>query len=457
MSAYNAAAKHIKGNAPKKHAPILAALLGLLALLAVLAWQAPALASGVKDAAQTGEQTADEHSAAKSARNGAGGAQALQDAEGAQAKVQADGKDPASTGDKGASGKDAPEKDASGKDAPEKDASGKDAPGKDGAAAQEESPKDKGASSAGKAQEDGAKDRSASGGKPGRKAPGSGKDGKNGKDGKKDKPGKKDSKGDKGDEGPTAGEGYSKKHLWPPVGALITSPYGAIRSTYRVFGAAGVRRHGGVDLRAHLGWPVTALRDGTVLQAGPRGAAGIAVDLKMKDGRRALYFHLSKVLVKPGETVSRGQHLGLVGCTGRSTGAHLHFAMKNEAGATIDPTPHIQGLWELFDPPASDLRGTIQPQSCDGHRHPGGYPWAGRNYREGWRGKPWRGRRYGPLLDGSYFDLGNSIFGRHAHPAIRGNRRLRGTQQYLRMRIALQDSSHYHIQDPIPSWESQHR
>ena len=37
-----------------------------------------------------------------------------------------------------------------------------------------------------------------------------------------------------------------------------------------------------------------------------------------------------------------------------------------------------------------------------------------------------------PLLDGSYFYLGNSIFGRHAPPAIRGNRRLRGTQQYLR-------------------------
>ena len=64
---------------------------------------------------------------------------------------------------------------------------------------------------------------------------------------------------------------------------------------------------------------------------------------------------------------------------------------------------------------------------------------------------------FGPLLDGSYFYLGNSIFGRHAPPAIRGNRRLRGTQQYLRMRRALQDSSHYHIQDPIPSWESQHR
>ena len=92
-----------------------------------------------------------------------------------------------------------------------------------------------------------------------------------------------------------------------------------------------------------------------------------------------------------------------------------------------------------------------------GHRHPGGYPWAGRNYRSGWRGKPWRGRHYGPLLDRNYFDLGNSIFGRHVPPAIRGNKRLRGTQQYLRMRRALQDSSHYRIQDPIPSWESQHK
>ncbi|MBR6467844.1 MAG: M23 family metallopeptidase [Desulfovibrio sp.] len=430
MSDYNAAAEHIKGHAPKKRVPGLAALLALLALLAVLAWQAPALASGGKDAPQAGVQAADEQSTAQSAQDGAGAA---------QAKAQADGKDPAAT-----SGK---------------DDSGRDASGKDGAAAAEP-PKDKDGDSSDTAQKDGAKDASAGTGKPGRKDAGDGKDSKDGKDrkdGKKDKSGKKDRKDGKGDEGPTAGEGYSKKHLWPPVGALITSPYGAIRGTYRVFGAAGVRRHGGVDLRAHLGWPVTALRDGTVLQAGPRGPAGIAVDLKMKDGRHALYFHLSKVLVKPGETVSRGQHLGLVGCTGRTTGAHLHFAMKNEAGATIDPTPHIQGLWELFDPPASDLRGTIQPQSCDGHRYPGGYPWAGRNYRGGWRGKPWRGRHYGPLLDGNYFNLGNSIFGRHAPPAIRGNRRLRGTQQYLRMRRALQGSSHYRIQDPIPSWESQHK
>ncbi len=441
LSAYNAAAKHIKGNAPKKHAPILAALLGLLALLA---WQAPAFADDAKDAPQAGIQAADEQPAAKSAQNEAG----------AQDKAQADGSYPAKT-----AGKDASSKNGAGEDAPGKDASGNDASGKDGGAATEP-PKDKDGSSSDTAQKDGAKETSDGSGKPGGKDSGDGKDSKDGKDrkdGKKDKSGKKDRKDGKGDEGPTAGEGYSKKHLWPPVGALITSPYGAIRGTYRVFGAAGVRRHGGVDLRAHLGWPVTALRDGTVVQAGPRGPAGIAVDLKMKDGRHALYFHLSKVLVKPGETVSRGQHLGLVGCTGRTTGAHLHFAMKNEAGATIDPTPHIQGLWELFDPPASDLRGTIQPQSCDGHRYPGGYPWAGRNYRGGWRGKPWRGRHYGPLLDRNYFDLGNSIFGRHVPPAIRGNKRLRGTQQYLRMRRALQDSSHYRIQDPIPSWESQHK
>ncbi|MBR4747828.1 MAG: M23 family metallopeptidase [Desulfovibrio sp.] len=358
---------------------------------------------------------------------GAQGAKPLQEANGAPkaagggAQAGEDGKASA-----GAEDRNSPKQDASGKDASEKDASGK--------------------AEAGGAGKDG-KEASAGEDKPG----------KDRKDGKKDKPGRKDGKGGRDDESPAAGEGYAKKHLWPPVGALITSPYGAIRGTYRVFGAAGVRRHGGVDLRAHLGWPVTALRDGTVLQAGPRGPAGIAVDLKMKDGRHALYFHLSKVLVKPGETVSRGQHLGLVGCTGRTTGAHLHFAMKNEAGATIDPTPHIQGLWELFDPPTSDLRGTIQPQSCDGHRYPGGYPWAGRNYRGGWRGKPWRGRHYGPLLDGNYFNLGNSIFGRHAPPAIRGNRRLRGTQQYLRMRRALQGSSHYRIQDPIPSWESQHK
>ena len=454
MSAYKVVAKHIKGivpaTVPARGVSSLAVLLGVLALLAMLAWQSPALASGAKDGAQAGLQASDGKNPAKSTPSGAAGAEGakpLPDAKDAQTSAKADGKDRKDASDP--AGGEARE--GAKQETPSKEASGKETPGKADAGQAGEAPKEQ--AGAGGGNKDGSSGKG-DGDKPSKK---DGGDKPDKKDGKGSKPGTKDRKDAKENEGGTAGDGYSKKQLWPPVGALITSPYGAIRGTYRVFGSSGVRRHGGVDFRAHLGWPVTALRDGTVLQAGPRGAAGIAVDLKMKDGRRALYFHLSKVLVKPGETVSRGQHLGLVGCTGRTTGAHLHFAMKDERGATIDPTPHIQGLWELFDPPASDLQGTIQPQSCDGHRHPGGYPWAGRNYRSGWRGKPWRGRHYGPLLDGSYFYLGNSIFGRHAPPAIRGNRRLRGNQQYLRMRRALQDSSHYHIQDPIPSWESQHR
>ena len=437
MSAYSACAKHIKGSG----SPVLAALLAVLAALAVLAWQAPALAGDSKDGPQAEEQAKNSQDPSRNDQKVAGRVPAAKDAKGAQAAE-------AGPDAKGKAAGEGPVKDDPARSDPAKEESGKDGAGQEGSGG-----KDGGAPGDG----DAGAARDARDGKGAKDA----KDGKEGKDAQKDKPsGKdgKDRKDAKDGDGQTAGSGYAKKHLWPPFGALITSPYGAIRGTYRVFGAAGVRRHGGVDIRAHLGWPVTALRDGTVLHAGPSGAAGIAVDLKMKDGRRALYYHLSKVLVKPGETVTRGQHLGFVGCTGRTTGAHLHFGMKNEAGATIDPTPHIQGLWELFDPPASDLHGTIQPQSCDGHRHPGGYPWAGRNFGYGgYRGRAWRGRHYGPLLNGRYFDLGNSIFGRHAPPEIRGNRRLRGTQQYLRMRRALQDTSRYRIQDAIPSWESQHR
>lgn len=195
--------------------------------------------------------------------------------------------------------------------------------------------------------------------------------------------------------------------LWPSVDSFVTSPFGERRgSTVPLLSDVPMRPryHSGLDLRGHLGWPVRSLKDGTVLQAGQAGSAGLMVKVAQTDGKTVSYAHLGKVLVKKGDTVKRGQHVGEVGCTGRTTGAHVHLTVRNREGRHIDPRKELTGLWELYDPPLEDLKKPVQPQAC---------------MRRG------------------------------------VNKRLAGTQQYLRMRKALIESGSYKIPD-IEPWEKSH-
>lgn len=212
---------------------------------------------------------------------------------------------------------------------------------------------------------------------------------------------------------------------WLPLRALVTSPFGAARG--RSVDSDGETHvdhyHSGVDLRAHLGWPIKSLKNGTCVQAGPRGSAGIAVEIRQEDGKTAVYCHLSRALVKPGETVSRGQHVGLVGCTGRTTGAHLHLTMRDAAGSLINPMREVSDASEVFDPPSGEMDGSVGGQSCDGQRFASALPYGDRN------AAPGRALYQGP------------------------NKRLRGMQQYLRMRKALKGISDYKIPDII-TWQS---
>lgn len=211
---------------------------------------------------------------------------------------------------------------------------------------------------------------------------------------------------------------------WLPLRALVTSPFGAARgTTVDDDGVSHVDHyHSGVDLRAHLGWPIRSLRNGTCVQAGPRGSAGIAVEIRQDNGKTAVYCHLGRALVQPGETVSKGQHIGVVGCTGRTTGAHLHLTMRDAGGKLINPMREVSEASELFDPPSSEMSSTVQGQSCDGHRFAAALPYGDRNTAAK------NGLYRGP------------------------NKRLRGMQQYLRMRKALKGISDYKIPD-IVTWE----
>jgi murein DD-endopeptidase MepM/ murein hydrolase activator NlpD len=99
-----------------------------------------------------------------------------------------------------------------------------------------------------------------------------------------------------------------------------------------------VSRHPGFDLAAPTGTPVGAAAAGKVVRAGAAGTYGNLVVIRHADGLETRYAHLSRVDVKVGDEVPQGAQIGAVGTTGRSTGPHLHFEVR-EAGEAIDPRP----------------------------------------------------------------------------------------------------------------------
>lgn len=117
-----------------------------------------------------------------------------------------------------------------------------------------------------------------------------------------------------------------------PVRGRITSDFGA-----RVDPINGQHRaHHGIDIAAPRGTPIGAAAAGTVVFAGRRGGYGNTVIIEQVDGRQSLYAHADQLLVNVGDTVDAGQTIATVGSTGRSTGPHLHFEVR-ENGQPIDP------------------------------------------------------------------------------------------------------------------------
>jgi murein DD-endopeptidase MepM/ murein hydrolase activator NlpD len=103
----------------------------------------------------------------------------------------------------------------------------------------------------------------------------------------------------------------------------------------------GYRQHSGVDLAAASGSPIYATSDGVVSQAGWRGGYGLAVELN-HGGSETRYAHMSQIAVLPGQKVRRGEVIGYVGSTGRSTGPHLHYEVRQN-GVAVDPAPTLRG------------------------------------------------------------------------------------------------------------------
>src|SRR3546814_6986074 len=98
------------------------------------------------------------------------------------------------------------------------------------------------------------------------------------------------------------------------------------------------RMHYGLDIPGPVGTPVLASSGGFVAFAGAAGSYGQMVEIDHGEGLRTRYAHLSRLLVRAGETVGHHQAIALMGSHGRSPGSHLHFEVRLN-GTPIDPTP----------------------------------------------------------------------------------------------------------------------
>lgn len=101
------------------------------------------------------------------------------------------------------------------------------------------------------------------------------------------------------------------------------------------------KMHQGIDFAARSGTPIYATGDGVVARAASSSGYGKNVVLNHGYGYKTLYGHMSKLLVKPGEKVIKGQKIGLVGSTGRSTAPHLHYEIHYK-GKPINPIDYCR-------------------------------------------------------------------------------------------------------------------
>jgi murein DD-endopeptidase MepM/ murein hydrolase activator NlpD len=105
---------------------------------------------------------------------------------------------------------------------------------------------------------------------------------------------------------------------------------------------AGAAMHPGIDLAGSYGTPIYATADGTVLRAGwNSGGYGNLVEIDHGRGITTRYGHMSAILVAAGQHVTRGQQIGRMGSTGRSTGNHLHYEVRID-GRAVNPIPFMK-------------------------------------------------------------------------------------------------------------------
>lgn len=119
--------------------------------------------------------------------------------------------------------------------------------------------------------------------------------------------------------------------LWPVKGELTSH-----------FGHRWNRDHDGIDIAAPIGTPIRSVADGEVIYSDHRiKGYGNMVVIRHASGVCTVYAHNSANFVKVGDPIRRGQVIGEVGSTGRSTGPHLHFEVR-AGGKAVNPLPYIR-------------------------------------------------------------------------------------------------------------------
>lgn len=111
---------------------------------------------------------------------------------------------------------------------------------------------------------------------------------------------------------------------WPVEQVQVTSPFGSRHGRF----------HEGIDLKAPTGTQVVAAQAGKVVYAGKKiRGYGLMIVMQHKSGLSTVYAHNSKLYVKVGDVVKKGKRISLSGSTGRATGPHLHFEIRDGAAA----------------------------------------------------------------------------------------------------------------------------
>lgn len=112
--------------------------------------------------------------------------------------------------------------------------------------------------------------------------------------------------------------------MWAHLGK-INNEFGFRRNP---FGGRAYEFHGGLDIDGERGDAVAAPANGIIVKAGWQGGYGNMIEIEHGNGLTTRYGHLSRIEVQVGDTINRGQIIGLIGSTGRSTGPHLHYELR---------------------------------------------------------------------------------------------------------------------------------
>lgn len=130
--------------------------------------------------------------------------------------------------------------------------------------------------------------------------------------------------------------------LYTPFGMPYNGPKSSGFGTrHDPFYPDSIVSHMGLDFVGNYGDSVKVTADGVVEFAGVRGGYGNCIIVKHESDFETLYGHLSKILVKEGDRVIAGDHIGLIGSTGRSTGAHLHYEVIRNS-AKVNPEKYLK-------------------------------------------------------------------------------------------------------------------